>query len=247
MPKLSNPWKGIYSEARQRLSLIHVRKMLRFSDEVVHRVMVTLPTRILDLISKRCRGKVFASKDFLDLGSRQAVDQALSRLARAGTIRRVGRGLYYSPRINQTLGIELPPDPDEVALALARRTGSRIVPSGAVAANALGLSTQVPAKPVYLTDGRSRQVRVGNTVFTVRHAAPKDLPIGSPLSAMVIQALRFFGRDGLSAEIVSRLRRRLSPQERRRLLEDARYTTAWIADVARQVAADESQETIAHG
>jgi hypothetical protein len=209
--------------------------------------MASLQTTILDLIRKRGRGKVFASKDFLDLGTREAVDQALSRLARAGEITRLGRGLYHNPRVNETLGIELAPDADEVAQALARRTGSRIVPSGAVAANALGLSTQVPAKPVYLTDGRPRQVRVGNTVFTVRHAAPKDLPPGSPLSALVIQALRFLGRDAVGEETVSRLRRRLSPRERRKFLEDARYSSEWIAKVARQVAADESQEALSNG
>jgi hypothetical protein len=208
--------------------------------------MLSLQTRIFGLISKRERGKVFASKDFLDIGSREAVDQALSRLARRGEISRLGRGLYYCPRRNETLGIELPPDPDEVAQALARRTGNRIVPSGAVAANTLGLSTQVPAKPVYLTDGRTRKLRIGNTVFTVRHVPPKDLPLGSPSSAMVIQALRFLGRDAISADTVSRLRRKLSPQERRKLLEDARYTAEWIADVARRVA-DETEEALAHG
>jgi hypothetical protein len=209
--------------------------------------MVSLQTTILDLIRKRGRGKVFISKDFLGLGTREAVDQALSRLARTGEIHRLGRGLYHRPRVNETLGMELPPDTDEVARALARKTGIRIVPSGAVAANVLGLSTQVPAKPIYLTDGRTRQVQVGNTIFTVRHATPKDLPLGSPASALVIQALRFLGKDAVGAETVSRLRRRLSPGERRKLLEDARYATEWIAAVARQIAADQPQEAVFDG
>jgi hypothetical protein len=149
--------------------------------------------------------------------------------------------------VNDALGIELAPDVDEVAQALARKTRSRIVPSGAVAANALGLSTQVPARPVYLTDGRTRQVRIGNTVFTVKHAAPKDLPLGSPLSAMVFQALRYLGRDAITEETVARLRRRLSPGEKRKLLADARYATDWVAAVVRQVVADEPQEVAPHG
>jgi hypothetical protein len=115
---------------------------------------------------------------------------ALSRLAREGTVQRLGRGLYYYPKTNKRLGIAIPPDPDVIADALARQTGSRIAPSGATAANRLGLSTQVPAKPVYLTDGRSRQVRVGNFVVVVRHVAPKELPIGNRTSATVLQALR---------------------------------------------------------
>jgi hypothetical protein len=208
--------------------------------------MIPVQTKILDMLRRRGRGKVFTSKDFLGLGTREAVDQALSRLARAGEIRRLGRGLYQCPRRNEALGVELAPDADEVAWALARKTRSRIVPSGAVAANALGLSTQVPAKPVYLTDGRTRQVQIGNTVFTVKHAAPKDLPLGSPVSAMVFQALRYLGRDAIDAEVVSRLRR-LSAGQKRKLLADARYATEWVADVVRRVAADEPQEAVSHG
>ena len=102
--------------------------------------MHTVHLSILDRIRTKARGKVFATKDFLDLGSRDAVDQALSRLAKAGELRRLGRGLYYYPRTNLRLGLELPPDPDEVAFALARRTGTRVTPSGALAANRLGLS-----------------------------------------------------------------------------------------------------------
>ena len=102
-------------------------------------------------------------------------------------------GLYRYPRINKRLGIAIGPDPDEIAES-CRQTGSRIVPSGATAANRLGLSTQVPAKPVYLTDGRSRQVRIGGIVFQVRHASPKELSAANRTSAMVFQALRHLGR-----------------------------------------------------
>jgi hypothetical protein len=212
--------------------------------------MMPVHLSILDRIRASGRGKVFASKDFLDLGSREAVDQALSRLAKAGEIQRLGRGLYHYPRTNPRLGIELPPDPDEIASALARRTGTRVVPSGALAANRLGLTTQVPAKPVYLTDGRTRRVRAGDTVFVIQHVPPKDLPAGSPTSAVVFQALRYLGRDAINEEIVSRLRSALSVEDRRRLLHDARYTTGWIAEVAREVAAgneEQATEEVEHG
>lgn len=124
----------------------------------------TIQDDILDRIRGNDRGKVFTPKDFLDLGSRDAADQSLSRLVRSGEIERLGRGLYHYPRVNERLGIPIGPDPDEIAEALGRQTGSRVLPSGAVAANRLGLSTQVPAKPVYLTDGRTRQVRIGVSV-----------------------------------------------------------------------------------
>ena len=118
--------------------------------------MNTIQDDILERIRGQGRGKVFTPKDFLDLGSRDAADQSLSRLVKGGEIQRLGRGLYHFPRMNERLGIALGPDLDEIAEALARQTGSRVVPSGAVAANRLGLSTQVPAKPVYLTDERAK-------------------------------------------------------------------------------------------
>ncbi|HKI21196.1 MAG TPA: DUF6088 family protein [Isosphaeraceae bacterium] len=201
---------------------------------------------VFNRFRKSGRGKVFTTKDFLDLGSRGAVDQALSRLAKGGDIRRLGRGLYHLPRTNSRLGIPINPDADEIADALARQTASRIAPSGATAANRLGLSTQVPAKPVYLTDGRSRRVRVGNLVFVVKHAASRNLPTGSPVSTTVFQALHHLGEDAVNAQVIARIRRILSPKHRARLLRDARYAAGWIAETARQIA-DTNAEGTANG
>ena len=201
---------------------------------------------ILDRLRRQGRGKVFTPKDFLGSGRRAAVDQALSRLAKADTVQRLGRGLYYYPKINKRLGIAIPADVDEIADALARQTGSRIAPSGATAANRLGLSTQVPAKPVYLTDGRSRQVRVGNFIVVIKHVSPKELPVGNRTSATVLQALRHLGKDAVDATVVSRIRKALSPRDRSQLLRDARYTTDWIADAVRKIAGDQA-EAVNHG
>ena len=210
--------------------------------------MTNVQDEILDHLRHRNRGKVYTSKDFVHLGSRAAVDQALSRLARDGTIQRFARGLYYYPRTNPRLGIVVTPNADEIATALGRQTGSQIAPSGALAANRLGLSTQVPAKHVYLTDGRSREVRVGNQVFAMKHVAPKELPIGNPVSAAVFQALRYLGSDAIDDTVISRLRHRLSTKQRRQLLRDARYTTGWIADAVRKICmGDHVEEAAVHG
>ena len=208
--------------------------------------MNTVQDDILGRIRGQGRGKVFTPKDFLDLGSRDAADQSLSRLVKGGEIQRLGRGLYHYPRVNERLGIPLGPDLDEIAEALARQTGSRVVPSGAVAANRLGLSTQVPAKPVYLTDGRTRQVRIGSTTFQLRHAAPKEFPVGCRTSAMVFQALRHLGQVAVDDQVVSQLRRVLSSEQLKELLRDARYTTDWISTVVRQVVREEG-EAVNHG
>ncbi len=200
--------------------------------------MESVQSRIL-VRMRRGPTKVHIGKDFLDLGSRSAVDLALYRLAKNNVIQRVGRGLYYIPRVNPRLGIEWVPDIQEIALALARQTGSRAVPSGAVAANSLGLSTQVPARPVYLTDGRTRRVRVGNTVISFRHVSPKDLPLGSVLTVLVFQALRHLGQKDMGAETIERIRRRLLPVDRRRLIKETHHVTDWVAAIVRNICIDE--------
>ena len=208
--------------------------------------MDNIQAKILDQIRDSGGGKAFTPKDFLEIGRRDAVDQALSRLARTGDICRLGRGLYYYPRTNPRLGIPVQPDVDDIAEALARKTGTRIAPSGATAANRLGLSTQVPAKPVYLTDGRSRRVQVGDTEIVIKHAAPKNLPIGSGISATVIQALRYIGQDAVTPDVVSRIRRKLSESQKTQLRKDSRYIIDWIADTVRLIV-DNNAEVVTHG
>lgn len=199
--------------------------------------MGAVQSGVLDVIQSKGRGKVHVAKDFLEVGGRAAVDQALGRLAEAGTLRRLARGLYHYPRTNERLGVELGADDEEVAQALARRVGARAVPSGAVAANVLGLSTQMPGTLVYLTDGRSRVVRVGGRTYSFRHVQPKDLPPGGP-ATLVIQALRHLGADVVDDAAVARLRAGLPPGERQKLLREARYATGWVTEVLRRVAGE---------
>ena len=220
-------------------------KMIRFSDRRMS-MDTSMQDKIVERLRRQGQGKVFTPKDFLDLGSRESVDQALSRLAKAETVQRLGRGLYCYPKINKRLGIIIPPDVDEIASALARQTGSRITPSGAMAANRLGLSTQVPAKPVYLTDGRSRKVRIGNFLIVVKHVAPKELPVGNQISATVLQALRYLGKEAIDSTVINRIRKALLPKYRSKLLLDSKYTTDWIADAVRKIAGDQVK-AINHG
>ncbi|NLE58266.1 MAG: hypothetical protein GX616_07895 [Planctomycetes bacterium] len=205
--------------------------------------METVQESVRARIGAAGRGKVFTPKDFLDLGERAAIDQALSRLARSGHLQRIGRGLYHYPRVNPRLRILVSPDLDEIAEAIGRQTGSRLVPSGAVAANRLGLSSQVPARPVYLSDGRTRRVRVGSVEFHIKHVAPKELPAGSRTSAMIFQALRHMGRESVDAQLIRSLRTSLSAKQRRQLMEDARYTTDWIARAARLIAREKPRKS----
>jgi hypothetical protein len=163
------------------------------------------------------------------------VDQALSRLAREGVLRRLQRGLYDYPRMNPKLGGELSPDCEQVARAIARKTGSRIQPSGALAANLLGLSTQVPAKRVYLTDGASKTVGIGKQTLVFKHAAPKEMIASEGLGGVVLQALRYLGKEAVDEAVVRRLRETLSERDKQELLDDVVYATDWIVAVIERV------------
>src|SRR5258706_9157579 len=123
--------------------------------------MQTMRDRIVRRIERLGKGKAFSAKDFLDIASRMTIDVTLASLVLDGKIRRVRRGLYDRPRVNPALGGKLSPDIDEAARAIARKQKWKIVPEGAWAANLLGLSTQVPAKIVYLTDGPNNKVSIG--------------------------------------------------------------------------------------
>jgi predicted transcriptional regulator of viral defense system len=201
-----------------------------------------LSKRVQRRIRAKREGAVFGAKDFLDLGSRAAVDQALSRLERSGFIRRVSRGIYDYPRRNERLGITLSPLTEEVVRAVAKRNASRIQVTGAEAANALGLSTQVPARIVYLTDGESRRLQLGGQVVEFRHTTPRNLATAGKVSGTVIQALRHLGREHVDESTVRHLQRVLSERDRERLRKDRIHAPAWMQPVLLEIAGGASGE-----
>lgn len=172
------------------------------------------------------RGGVFTPSDFLDVAARSTVDQALSRLVKGGKLRRLARGLYDFPKVHPKLG-PLSPLPDDVAQALARETGSQMQIAGARAANALGLTTQVPAKSTYLTDGPSRRVVLGKRVVDLRHASPKHLIAPGSAAGIVVQALRHVG-PVRAADVVRIAARYLSASDKKTLASTAVQAPAWM-------------------
>ena len=177
--------------------------------------MTGIADKIMQRVSVHDSGKwVCTPKDFLDLGSREAVDQALSRLVKAGRLRRVGHGLYDMPRISNVLNRPAPVNLDATIAALTRRDGVRIMPDGLVAANHLGLTNAVPAKVSYVTDGHSRTLKIDGRTVRFRHAGPSVMRWAGRPAAPVVQALRWLGpprsrgwRDRLDAESPSSRRR----------------------------------------
>jgi Family of unknown function (DUF6088) len=196
-------------------------------------------SQILARIHVHGRGSVFVPGDFLDLGSREAVDLALHRLGRKGTIRRLARGVYDFPKEHRVLG-RLSPSADTVARALAGRDRTRLQPAGAYAANILGLSEQVPAKAVFLTDGPSRTVKIGPTTIQLRRTTPRNMEAAGRLSGLLMQALRELGEEHVTPARREHLKRTLPADKRRELVKDIRLAPAWMHAIFRELAEEDA-------
>lgn len=197
--------------------------------------MQTIENKVISRIYGKKRGWVFTPANFLDLGSHESIRKTLQILCDRGQIRRLSRGLYDYPRTHPKLG-ELAATPEQIAQALADKDSSRIQPSGAYAANLLGLSTQVPAKVVFLTDATDRKIKVGRQEIVLKRTTPKNMATAGRVSGLVIQALRHLGKDHVDDAVVAVLAQRIDTKDRQQLIRDVRYAPAWIGDIFRQLA-----------
>jgi hypothetical protein len=189
--------------------------------------MNTISDTILRRIRAKQRGWVFTPKDFLDLATRGAVDNILSRLVKRGAIRRIDKGIYDFPRSNSAIG-KLSPNIDDLAKAVAKKSGDKIFPSGAMAANLLGFSTQVPAKASYLTDGVSKDKKVGNRTISFKHARVPFVDDISFDANLALQALSYMGKNNIDDGIIQICTQKLSKHDILSLNKAAGVMPAWL-------------------
>jgi len=193
----------------------------------------TIQDRILARIRSRGRGRVHIPQDFLDLGARAGIDSALLRLVASGAVHRVARGLYHYPEVGRFGPV--PPDEAEFVAAVARRTGSVMQLAGPGALNRLGLSTQVPARSVYLTDGPSRTLTLGGRPFEFRRTSRRYLLEAGTTAGLVVQALRELGREGVDGDVIARIAAVLGEDDLRRLRRIRMRLPAWIQRVLKPI------------
>lgn len=174
-------------------------------------------------------GEPFTSSDLLPLGTRASVDQALSRLVRAGVIERLARGVFVRSCTNPYVG-KVPPEPERVAKAVARSSDSVIEVHGAQAALEFGLTTQVPMRPVYLTSGRSRVLHVGGLDIHMRHAADSRLLLAGRPAGRAFAALMYLGKNDVAGDTIETIRRRLPPAEFEALAASVSSMPSWLSD-----------------
>ena len=194
---------------------------------------------IRDRIRQSEYGTVYVAVDFVDISDKTNINAYLARLAEEGLIRRVMRGVYYKAEYNEMLGEYVTPAVDNVAQALARNFGWTIVPCGDVALNILGLSTQVPATYVYVSDGTYKEYTFHNITIQFKRTTNREVSKLSYKTALVIQALKAFGKDQINDSVIHQLRNILTAEEKATMLLEAKTATAWIYDYIRQICNDQ--------
>ena len=190
---------------------------------------------IRDRIRQSEYGTVYVAVDFVDISDKTNINAYLARLAEEGLIRRVMRGVYYKAEYNEMLGEYVTPTVDNVAQALARNFGWTIVPCGDAALNILGLSTQVPATYVYVSDGTYKEYTFHNITIQFKRTTNREVSKLSYKTALVIQALKALGKDRIDDSIITRLQSILVAEEKAIMLLEAKTATAWIYDYIKQI------------
>ena len=195
-----------------------------------------ITSKIRQRIAGKGRGAIFAPSDFLDIGSRASVDKALSRLADQGVIRRLTRGLYDYPKRSPRFG-HLSPSADDIAKAVARKDNQVLQPSPAMAANQMGLSTQVPSKPTNMTDGPTRTKTISRQVIQFRNASSKTFIGAGQKTGVVFQALRYVGKDRIDDQVIGKLACALDDKDRLQLSRQIKHVAVWMHPIVRQIVA----------
>lgn len=192
-------------------------------------------------IEKAENGSVFVSTDFTDITNKKTVNMGLIRLADEGLIKKILFGVYYKPEFSKLLGETVAPSPNKVAHALARNFGWTIVPCGDTALNLLGLSTQVPSQWVYVSDGAYKEYTFDNTTIKFKRTTNKEISKVSYKTALTIQALKALGKENITEQVISRLKKILTDEEKEKMLAESKSATSWVLELIKVICKDEEK------
>ena len=198
-------------------------------------------SQIRNIIEKSENGSVFVSTDFTDITDKKTVNMALLRLADEGLVKKILFGVYYKPEFSELLGETVAPSPNNVAHALARNFGWTIVPCGDTALNLLGLSTQVPSQWVYVSDGAYKEYTFDNTTIKFKRTTNKEISKVSYKTALTIQALKALGKENITEQVISRLKKILTDEEKEKMLAESKSATSWVLELIKVICKDEEK------
>ena len=176
-------------------------------------------------------GTIVFIEDFQEYGNPGAVKVALHRLVKKGILASIARGIYAKPMFSKLLNKDIMPSAEEVAIAIAKRDRARILPTGAYAQNALGLSTQVPLRIVYLTDGSPRKIKIGKRTIQFKKTTPKNLALKGKISKLVVQALKEIGKGKATPHELEKIQHLLLKEDKQDLKHDIALAPQWIAEI----------------
>lgn len=197
--------------------------------------------QIRDRIINAPEGSVFVNSDFADIADNNTIKQSINRLIQEGVLRRVIRGVFEKPKYSKLLGEYVAADPDAVAKALARCYHWTIAPCGDTALNMLGLSTQVTAVWSYISDGPYKTYEWDKTKIAFKHRTNKEVTGLSPMTILVIQALKTLGKEHVDEKTIRVLSRRLNEDEKAALLAEGAEATDWIYTVIKEICKGERE------
>ncbi len=183
--------------------------------------------KVAESLNNMPKGSILFVDDFLNFGNSESIKKALFRLKEKGKLVRLAHGIYLYPKIDIDLGV-LYPSAEEIAVAIAKRDKARIIPTGIQALNKLGLSTQIPLKVVFLTDGAARTINIGKRTITFKRTGPKNLLVSGEICGLVIQALKSIGQENIEDPVIERLIELLKKEKPEVVLHDAKLAPAWI-------------------
>ena len=190
-----------------------------------------IKNRINDFDSR----KVFINNDFLDIAGNETVRRTLNQLVSENKIKRVINGFYYNPIYSELIGEYEAVSIHELALAIARKYNWNIAPYNSTALNLLGLSTQVPTHYKYISSGRYKEYKIGDTVLEFKKVNPGEIANMSLKTATVIQAIKSLGKENITNEVIQKIRENLTEKERINLMNESKSVPAWVYEVIREI------------
>lgn len=198
-------------------------------------VMSSYTEKISDRINSFEANKVFFANDFLDITFNATVRQILKRLTDEDKIKRVIDGFYYNPRYSELIGEYEAVSIHELALAIARKYNWNIAPYNSTALNLLGLSTQVPTHYKYISSGRYKEYKIGDTVLEFKKVNLGEIANMSLKTATVIQAIKSLDKENINGQVIQKIRENLTEKERTDLMNESKSVPSWIYEVIREI------------
>ncbi len=180
-------------------------------------------------------GTVFVPIDFALITDKKTASVSLSRLEKEKIVLKIMRGIYYKAEYNDFLDEYVAPEADAVAHALSRNYGWTIVPCGDTALNLLGLSTQIPAAWVYVSDGPYKEYTYSQTTIKFKRTTNKEISKLSYKTALVVQALKALGNDSINDSVITKLKNSLTEEEKKTMLTEAKAVTSWIFEYIKTI------------